>query len=109
MYKISFQSTSRKSLDLYILFIKTIFRKLNISYSLFDLPQTLKRFALLKSPHVHKKAKEHFELRKYKVIVNVKHDDTNLIKFLILNKPKSINANLLSTFLSAKKLYSSNN
>lgn len=90
MHKILLTSTSKESLDLYITVLKITFKKIDIFHSIFYLPQTLKRCTLLKSPHVHKKAKEHFELRTYSATILFITEKNDIIKFLIFNKPKSI-------------------
>jgi ribosomal protein S10 len=91
MYKIILSSSSKKSLNLYLRFLTLIFQKLNTSVSLFDLPTTKKSVALFKSPHVYKKAKEHFELRSYKTILCFNLPVcSNILKVILLNKPKSV-------------------
>ena len=110
--KILLTSTSKKSLDLYITLLKTTFQKAKVSDSIFHLPQTLQRCTLLKSPHVHKKAKEHFELKTYSVTILCVTKNYSIIKLLIFNKPKSIhtkiffshNNNICQTTNTIKKI-----
>lgn len=103
MYKLFIKSSSKKSLDLYTFFLKTLFKKTKVSHSIFYLPCKIKKCTLLKSPHVYKKAKEHFELRTYSVIVSfLTLPKVNSIRFLLSNKPKSINTKLL--FSNIKKI-----
>lgn len=102
MYKLFIKSSSKKSLDLYTFFLKTLFKKTKLSHSTFHLPYNIKKCALLKSPHVYKKAKEHFELRTYSAIISfLTLPKADLIRFLLSNKPKSINTKLL--FSNTKK------
>lgn len=105
MYKLFIKSSSKKSLDLYTFFLKTLFKKTKVSHSIFNLPYKIKRCTLLKSPHVYKKAKEHFELRTYSAIVSFfTLPKADSIRFLLSNKPKSINTKLL--FSNIKKIES---
>ncbi len=84
-------------MGLYNTFLKSIFTKLNYNFSAIGLPTTIKRITLLKSPHVHKKAKEQFEIRTYKQVFVVREDvNTNCLKFLMLNKPKQVNLKIVA-------------
>lgn len=91
MYKIVLSSSSKKSLNLYIQFLSIIFKNLNINHSIFNLPTTRKRIALLKSPHVYKKSKEHFEIRNYRITLSFNSFlETETLKYLLFSKPKSV-------------------
>jgi ribosomal protein S10 len=91
MNKFFLKSSSKKSLDLYLQFLKLIFDKLGFTSSFFYLPITKKRIALLKSPHVYKKFKEHFEIRNYKVIFSFSSFlNLKVLKYFFMNKPKSV-------------------
>ena len=95
MYKITLSSSSKNSLKIYTEFLNKICVKFNISYSIFNLPMTKKRITLLTSPHVNKKSKEHFEIRKHKVILSFDSClESNLLKYLLLGKPKSVQLKL---------------
>ena len=48
-----------------------------------------KRYIFLKSPHVFKKAKEHFEITSYKVLIQLK-TTLNFKELFKLYKPKTI-------------------
>ena len=91
MCKINLKSTSKKALSIYVRFLTTIFKKIGIDYSVFNLPTTRKGVALLKSPHVNKKAKEHFEIFTFQTVLNVKIvPKISLLDYLFINKPKSV-------------------
>jgi len=91
MYKITLSSSSKKSLNLYIKFLSVMFKNLNINHSLFNLPTTRKRIALLKSPHVYKKSKEHFEIRNFKTTLSFNSFiEAETLKYLLFSKPKSV-------------------
>lgn len=103
MYKLFIKSSSKKSLDLYTFFLKILFKKTKVSHSIFHLPYKIKRCTLLKSPHVYKKAKEHFEIRTYSAIISFfTLPKADSVRYLLSNKPKSINTKLL--FSHTKKI-----
>ena len=84
-------SIDKTLLGIYLTFLKNIFKKLNIVYTSTNLPLKIKKITLLKSPHVHKKAREQFEIKKFKKLFIIKN--LKLSKYLIfifLNKPKFI-------------------
>jgi ribosomal protein S10 len=96
--KIILHSSSKITLNLYITFLKTIldtFQEETLQYNVFSFPMKIKRITLLKSPHVFKKAKEHFEIREYKTVVFVKTSlHLDILKYFLINKPKSISLTL---------------
>jgi ribosomal protein S10 len=95
MYKIIISSSSQNSIELYIQFLTLVLNKLNVFYSVFAFPMGVKKIALLKSPHVYKKAKEHFELRSYKFVVSFDSCiNSQTLKILLINKPKSVTLKL---------------
>ena len=48
------------------------------------LPNIIRRWCLLKSPHVYKDSREHFEIRRYKIIVDISTQVENpLVNLLI--------------------------
>ena len=102
MNKIILKSTSKKSLDLYVKFLTLLLKNLNLKHSFFYLPETKKRIALLKSPHVYKKFKEHFEIRNYKVLFSFPSFlNLQIFKYFFFNKPKSV---FLQFKFSSKKI-----
>ena len=58
-------TTNLEILITYILFLKKLKNIKNIK--IVYLPSVIKKITLLKSPHVHKKSKEHFSLKKYSI------------------------------------------
>jgi ribosomal protein S10 len=50
------------------------------------------RISLLKSPHVNKKAKEHFQVIFYRFEILIHNSNICILNFLFLNKPKSISS-----------------
>ena len=90
-YILNLSSSCNKSIQLYSFFISEIVKNFNISYSMFHFPIKRKKFTLLKSPHVFKKAKENFETKTFKASFSFHNSlNTNLLKLILLNKPKNI-------------------
>lgn len=94
--KLILTSSSQKSLNVYTKYLKLIFKSWNIKSAFSFLPTRIKRIALLKSPHVNKKAKEHFEIRNYRRVVYFKtSSEIESLTHLISNKPKTINLKMI--------------
>jgi small subunit ribosomal protein S10 len=76
---------------LYLIKIHKILKILGIKYNTFNLPSKRKRITLLKSPHVNKKAREQFEIKKYSVMIQIlSQEKFKILKLLSLNKPKTV-------------------
>ena len=90
------KSLDKITINLYINYIIKIFLKLSckINY-ITSFPIKTKRITLLKSPHVHKKAMEQFEMKIFTKVIsfNIKNIK-NIIPFLYINKPKNIKISL---------------
>jgi ribosomal protein S10 len=88
-FHIKYKSTNKEILKHYQYFLNTILKQNQIHFTCFNLPTTNKRIVLLKSPHVYKKAKEHFEKKTFSFFLYVFITNKDL-KYLFLNKPKAI-------------------
>jgi len=89
--QITICSIDKTLLGIYLTFLKNIFKKLNIVYTSTNLPLKIKKITLLKSPHVHKKAREQFEIKKFKKLFIIKNLKlSKYLVFIFLNKPKFI-------------------
>ena len=84
IYTLKVTSLNYKILNTFKYFLVKFFNKISI----FTLPIKSKRITLLKSPHVFKKAREQFEIKKYSFIITL--DLKYYFDKLILNKPSSI-------------------
>lgn len=94
-YQFKIKSLNKESLYLYKKFLNNIFKKLNIKYNICNLPITKKRITLLKSPHVNKTAREQFEIKNYKAVLNINSLlEPIILKFILLNKPKTVTVNI---------------
>ncbi len=91
---LSFTSINTKLLSFYIIFLKKILKKSNLNFIELNLPKKKSRKTFLKSPHVFKKAWEHFEIKKYTkilILYNLEESKKNsLLFFLVKNKVKQI-------------------
>ncbi len=93
------KSSCNYTLQAYVFYLQKTFKLLNLNISVFYLPRLSKKITLLKSPHVFKKAKEQFELREYKAVIKIINCDSqflNKIKFVLFNRPKSIQLKIKS-------------
>ena len=63
-------------------FISTEAKKLNIISKTLHLPTKKKKFTLLKSPHVHKKAREQFELITFQKNIIIKGSSLELKRLI---------------------------
>jgi len=89
--QITICSIDKTLLGIYLTFLKNILKKLNIGYTYTNLPLKIKKITLLKSPHVHKKAREQFEIKKFKKLFIIKNLKlSKYLVFIFLNKPKFI-------------------
>ena len=97
-YKLNIKSLDSITLRLYIKFLKILFLKLNIKNAkCIFIPKKKKRLTLLKSSHVHKKAREQFQLTQYKVFIIINTNYIfNFLFYLLINKPKNIKISILT-------------
>jgi small subunit ribosomal protein S10 len=91
MIQINLKSLNKESLDIYANFIGKILKNLNVRYSSVNMPTKVKKLTLLKAPHVYKAAREQFIVKSYKTLIVLKSKvDSNKLRLLILNKPKTV-------------------
>jgi len=101
MKKIQIKITTfnKKSLEIYEAFVLNILNKLKIPFVSIRLPNKITRLTLLKSPHVHKKAREQFEQKTFKVLIEINNDiNISLLKLIAINKPKNIKLKINTKF-----------
>lgn len=92
-FTIKATSFNSNLLNLFYCFIQNLLKKYNIQRNTIYLKNKIKKFTLLKSPHVHKKAREQFQLIKYSFLVSFYIPQSKSIDFfffLKLNTPKMI-------------------
>lgn len=68
---IKLKSINSRILSIYTLFLIKILNKLNLYFTLINLPKKNKKITLLKAAHVYKKAREQFELMTYQKIIQI--------------------------------------
>lgn len=93
---IKLSSTTSKPLNLYLINLTSLLNQHSIQFSFVRLPTVRKRLTTFKSPHVHKKAKKHFEVEKHSVLVIIKssYNSNFLLKSIFVNLPKSISVKI---------------
>ena len=89
--QLKIKSIDQKSLTIYLKKVKKILEIIGVNYNLFNMPINRKRITLLKSPHVNKTAREQFEIKSYKVMIQILEGEKfKILKLLSLNKPKTV-------------------
>lgn len=100
MYKIqlnikSYQKSEKLKKRIYHLIKNFNSNKINIKENV--IIKKNKKFTLLKSPHVNKKAQEHFIFETFKQSFLLKHEDLKkLLKLILLIKKTNYNKTLLT-------------
>jgi len=95
---LKFKSFYPKTCEKAVLKIEAKLNSYNIKTSLINLPVRIKRFTVLRSPHIDKKSREQFELKNYKQLINISCEN-ELVGFLlkIVKKDSSKPLSLLFT------------
>jgi len=92
-YKISLKSKNLFILNRYTIIIKQLLDLIGSSI-VYKIPVQIKKFTVLRSPHVNKKAREQFEIRTYTRVIQVRTYNNNimlkLIKSIFFKLPHSI-------------------
>jgi small subunit ribosomal protein S10 len=90
--KLEIKSLNKETLFQYKNFLLETLTLQNIKFSYFFLPTKKKKITVLKSTHVYKKARDQFELRQYKLILNsfLNNFSNKTLKYILLNKPKLV-------------------
>ncbi len=96
--KISTSNTSNFST------IKDLFSSLNLKVKTISLPKKKKRFVLIKSPHVNKKSKEHFQIIRYRRLYHVDLSKKCLKDFL-LKIPNDVEVLVLKSSRAKNSLF----
>lgn len=94
-YQLKIESVSQKSLKLYKIYLQTLFKLKKIEAFFVNLPIYKKKFTFLKSPHVNKKAKEHFSLYKYKLICIFYNTKEQKYQNIFYYKPTSLKIKII--------------
>lgn len=72
------------------LVLEKIINKVSSGIKITFLPTKQKRFVLLKSPHVNKKSKEHFQLLRHQRLYSISFYSETGIKELLLKIPNNL-------------------
>lgn len=93
---IRFQTYNLESLKTYKDSLKNLALKYNLNFSSINLPVEKKKFTVLKSPHVNKRAKEQFEIRLHNGLITL---TTNIFSETLLQTLKtSLQSDVLVKF-----------
>ena len=95
------KSIKYSSFKAFLIFLTKYFTKKNYNIKIVHFPTKINRITLLKSPHVHKKAKDSYEVRQYSCSLNFKESDVsiNSLKLLTSFKPTEVNIKLIKQSL----------
>jgi len=87
-YTLHFKCSKLYLLEIYIKFFEKLSKNLKFNLKIQMLPKTISKLALYKSPHVYKKAKDHYEIRYYQAVLSIDNiTNLNIIKKILVNKP----------------------
>lgn len=86
--KIKILSNNIDNLISYVSFLKHQLIILSIPFTVINLPKYKTKFTLFRSPHVHKKSKEHFGLHFYNVIIYLECS-CKILKYIQFNLSKN--------------------
>jgi ribosomal protein S10 len=97
---VSIKATSfnLNTLNFFYLFLKKLFLMYNVKTNLVFLKTKKKKITLLKSAHVHKKAREQFQMLKFTSLITFYLPSCSTFQvfpFLKLNTPKNIDVKFL--------------
>jgi small subunit ribosomal protein S10 len=90
MIKLKIKALDLNSLSKFLSFIKRLFKFIKIKTKQVSFPIKTKRICVLKSPHVNKKAQQHFKFVVHSQILFLENLTKKTLTTLILNKPKHI-------------------
>lgn len=79
---IKFKSFNKYKLNNIILELKKYAKIKLLDQKIISLPNKKKKFTILKSPHVHKKARDQFELENFTKILKIEGNTKNIKEFL---------------------------
>jgi len=85
-YQIKIKAFNNTLLLLYKNFLISFLFQATTSFYIVNLPKIVKKFALLRSPHVNKKAQDHFCLNIFRFFICIRCN-FKFLSQIILNKP----------------------
>lgn len=79
-FYITLKSFNNRNINSYINFLSKKFIKASeFKFNILRLPKTIKKYTVLRSPHVNKKAREQFEMRIYTTKLVLEFVPSNLV------------------------------
>ena len=92
-FRILFKSFDNELIDLASFQLRTILLKTDCNLKgVVSLPTKIKRFCVLRSPHIDKDSREHFELRIYKRFIDLETSSPAIIDLLFGGLASSISS-----------------
>lgn len=82
MKTLVFKSYNKDALNFYMEYVKLILIKKEYNYSFFNKLIGVNKITFLKSPHVHKKFKEHYAQKEYSIVLKLREDDNRVLSLL---------------------------
>jgi ribosomal protein S10 len=87
-YYLYLKSNKLYLLEIYISFFEKIAIQFNFNLKKKMLPSNISKFSLYKSPHVYKKAKDHYQTKWHNCVLILENvNNVSLIKQILKNKP----------------------
>lgn len=82
MKTLIFKSYNKNALNFYMEYVKVLLIKKEYNYSFFNKIVNTNKITILKSPHVHKKFKEHYVQKEYSVVLKLCENDKKILSLL---------------------------
>jgi len=90
-YYLSLKSNKLYLIELYITFFENLAKQFNFQLKKKMLPLNISKFSLYKSPHVNKKAKDHYQTQWHNCVLIFENvNDFHIIKQALKNKPTEL-------------------
>lgn len=99
---LKFKSFNAYKLNKIILELKKYAEKKLLNQKIISLPNNKKKFTILKGPHVHKKARDQFELKNHTKILQIEGTSQNTKEFLKILETEILND--ITYLISFKKI-----
>jgi small subunit ribosomal protein S10 len=93
--RIKLKSFDHRMIDFSVQQIIEAAERTGASVSAVPLPTKIKRFCVLRSPHVDKKSREHFEVRLYKRLIDISTKSPAILDLLLKTElPSGVSCSL---------------
>jgi len=94
-YHLYFRSNKLYLLEIYLAFFEKLGNQFSFKVKKKMLPTNISKFSLYKSPHVNKKAKDHYQTKWYNSVLILDNvNNVSIIKQALKNKPIELTCKL---------------